>query len=202
MSFFVFCVRLNGNQAEFLGGGDLHGPSNDQMRRINFDDNYFNPEVVNTPGHCVFSYRVYPSEAFNSDYSSHLPVVLTCIVAGMFLIMAITFFVLLQYVEKRHNKIVGEAAISNAIVSSLFPSSVRKRLFADRGALLPQETSETGKSALRSFLKGEEQALDDHGIFLKAKPIADLFSECTIMCKSKSVVLVGRQTCKEFDNMP
>jgi hypothetical protein len=82
--------------------------------------------------------------------------------------------------------VVGEAAISNAIVSSLFPSSVRKRLFADRAALLPQEASDMdkGKSALRSFLQGEAQEVDDgNGVVLKAKPIADLFTECTVMCK-------------------
>jgi hypothetical protein len=97
--------------------------------------------------------------------------------------MAIAFFVLMRFVEKRQNKVVGEAAISNAIVSSLFPASVRKRLFADRATLLPQEAATSGKNALRSFLKGEGEDLETDGVILKAQPIADLFNEATIMCK-------------------
>jgi hypothetical protein len=110
--------------------------------------------------------------------------ILACTFAGLFLIMTLAFFVLLNSVDKRHNKIVGEAAISNAIVSSLFPANVRKRLFKDRAALLPHEqTSETSRSALRSFLKKDDSlAFDKDGVFLKAKPIADLFDECTVMC--------------------
>jgi len=180
----IFTYRLHGNQAEFLGVGDLHESfEGEQMRDINFNDNYKFPEVVNVPGHCVFSYRVYSSELFNSDYASNLPLLLTCVVAVLFLIMAVGFVMLMRFVELRHNKVVGEAAISNAIVSSLSPSSVRKRLFADRAALLPhQEANEVGKNGLRSFLNGAENESDDRGV-LKAKPIADLFRDATIMCK-------------------
>ena len=184
----VFTYRLNGNQAEWMGEGDLHEPIDDEkafVRTIDFDDNYRNPTIVNVPGHCVFSYQVYPSNTFNADYSSRLPILLSCAMAALFLLMAIAFHVLMHLVDQRQDKVVGEAAISNAIVSSLFPSSVRKRLFADRAALLPQEASDSGKSALRSFLQGEAQeVLDDgNGLVLKAKPIADLFRECTVMCK-------------------
>ena len=178
----VFTYRLNGNAAEWIGVGDHHEEGINESRRIDFDDNYRHPDAVKTPGHCVFSYRVYPSEVFNSDYSTNLPMILAVIMALLFLGMAISFMMLMYFVDQRQDKVVGEAAISNAIVSSLFPSSVRKRLFADRGALLPQEASESGKSGLRNFLN--EKNLETDGVVLKAKPIADLFTEVTIMCTS------------------
>lgn len=178
----VFTYRLNGNDAEWAGVGDHHEKGIDQSRRINFDDNYQHPDAVKTPGHCVFSYQVYPSKDFNSDYSTSLPTVLAVVMALLFLVMCLAFLVLMYFVDQRQDKVVGEAAISNAIVSSLFPSSVRKRLFADRGALLPQEARESGKHALRSFLNGSN--METEGVVLKAKPIADLFNEATIMCRS------------------
>ena len=184
LQFVDLLYSLDGNQAEYLGEGDLHEPSpetNEQCRYIDFNENYYDPAITTMPGHCVFSYRVYPSQLFYSAYTSNLPVQLALVIATIFVIMGITFFVLLHFVEKRHDMIVGEAAISNAIVSSLFPASVRKRLFADRAALLPAETYQAeGKSGLRKFLTGELESASSDGNLLKRKPIADHFPSCTV----------------------
>ena len=66
---------------------------------------------------------------------------------------------------------------SNAIVSSLFPAQIRDRMFAD------------DKSRLRSFLNGasDDEVVDTLGgdsVWMpKAKPIADLFTDTTIVSR-------------------
>lgn len=83
---------------------------------------------------------------------------------------------------------VGAAARSGAIVSSLFPSTVRDRLFAE--ASEAEETKQkrqgfeaTNKNRLKNFMNDEEDVdLDeDDDLMYKTKPIADLFPETTIM---------------------
>jgi hypothetical protein len=63
------------------------------------------------------------------------------------------------------------AARSNAIVSSLFPDAVRKRLMEDSDGT--KFASQNNR--LKSFLSGKESDGTD------AKPIADLFPHTTVM---------------------
>ena len=64
-------------------------------------------------------------------------------------------------VQRRNNKLVANAARSNAVVSSLFPGTIRDRILQQRGT----------KGRMKSLLDDEnllEAASDD-------KPLADLF---------------------------
>jgi hypothetical protein len=143
---------------------------------VPFSD-YTRPELTTrTPGHCIYSFHIYPTKEFEDDYRSSLPIVLTVVVASTFFIMVAAFFLYDWFVHRRNNKVVGEAARSNAIVASLFPANVRERMAAEKDA----NTGHT-KSRLRNFLDGEDFEMDDDDIVLKTKPIADLFPETTIL---------------------
>jgi hypothetical protein len=149
--------------------------------------NYLNPErTLNEPGHCVYRMHVYPTDRFFASVSN-LPTVFTSVIAVSFVLMAVTFFMYDRFVRRRNEKVVVAAARSNAIVSSLFPSNVRDRLFEERDeekrALARTQHSGRSKNALRGFLDGEEAELDpdDDGDMYKTKPIADLFPNTTIL---------------------
>jgi class 3 adenylate cyclase len=145
---------------------------------IPFSD-YIRPEMtMETPGHCIYSLHVYPTKEFEEGYRSNIPLALTAVVGSTFFLMTFAFFLYNWVVQRRNNKVVGEAARSNAIVSSLFPSNVRDRMAAETDA----REGHT-KSRLKNFLATENNAVDDDDddIMYKTKPIADLFPETTIL---------------------
>jgi class 3 adenylate cyclase len=81
-------------------------------------------------------------------------------------------------VHTRNTKVVGAAARSNAIVSSLFPEAIRDRL------LEQQEQDDGAKSRnLKGFLTANksEWSKDSKAGLFRTKPIADLFPETTII---------------------
>ena len=106
--------------------------------------------------------------------------------------MALTFFIYDQFVSRRNATVVDAAVKSNAILSSLFPSNVRDRLFGEAEEKQTQAKRTLPKSRLKKYLStGDytERGLDgeqdedggDGAHAFKTKPIADLFPETTIM---------------------
>lgn len=186
----TFSYEIDGNRAFFLGEGDLH------------DERYSNMEVVipferfkrnetaltaNTTGHAVYSFSVYPSSTFEDDYRSNLPIIMTVIVASTFILMALTFFAYDFFVQRRNNKVVNAAARSGAIVSSMFPSTVRDRLFAEKDKQKQKHAFDKDESRrnLKRFMNDDnlDYDEDDDGdsFMFKTKPIADLFPETSIL---------------------
>ena len=146
-------------------------------------------------GICSYKYLVTPTSLYMDDNDSNLPLIFTIVVAGIFVIMVIVFFIYDMQVERRNKKMVNTAARSNAIVSSIFPSTIRDRLLATpdddnkkttRGGLLLQPTKTHLKRFLTSAHSPSEEENgkrlhDDDDIVLESKPIADLFTDTTVM---------------------
>jgi hypothetical protein len=88
-------------------------------------------------------------------------------------------------VERRQKRVLRSAAQSSAIVSSLFPSNVRDRLYATQER--PKEAAfMEKKQKLRHYLAGmnvemNETVEDSDEYAYGSKPIADLFPQTTIM---------------------
>jgi hypothetical protein len=141
--------------------------------------------TMDIDGHCQFRFFVYATDELVSDYQSNAPLILTIVVAATFLFMALTFYMYDWFVQRRNNKVVDAAARSNAIVSSMFPETVRNRLLEDNDK--SDVGSDSGaKSPLKTIMNheahDEDLEMDDEdGIMYKSKPIADLFPETTIM---------------------
>ncbi len=85
--------------------------------------------------------------------------------------------------------VVKAAAKSDAILKSLFPTTVRDRLFAEesRALCLKEKKTEAAKTRLKSYLHSEAFCVEDDEekdiskvVVFKTKPIADLFPETTI----------------------
>ena len=90
--------------------------------------------------------------------------------------------------ERRQRKVLEAAVQSSRIVSNLFPSVVRDRLFRTEGSKKMTERSAAGiasqKLRLKTFLHHEGKVVDnnDEGEGKEAAPIAELFPDCTV-CK-------------------
>ena len=88
--------------------------------------------------------------------------------------------------ERRQRKVLEAAVQSSRIVSNLFPSVVRDRLFRTEGSKKTTERSAAASQKLRlkTFLHHEGKVVDnnDEGEGKEAAPIAELFPDCTV-CK-------------------
>jgi hypothetical protein len=103
-------------------------------------------------GRCEFTFTLYPSKQFESMYITKKPLVSSFIAVGIFLFTSIIFLIYDGWVEERQRKIHRVALQSSAFISSLFPTSVRDRLFhedVDEG----NKNSDVNKMAKRGSLQ-------------------------------------------------
>jgi len=176
-----FTYALDGNSAFYLGEGDMHERLYDDMEVVIPFHKYVQ-STLDIPFHTVYSLHVYPTAEFENSYRTQLPLLIACIVASTFLIMSLAFSMYDWFVRRRNNKVMSAAVRSGAIVSSLFPSTVRDRLYKEA------EEKAANNARLQKWLHtdgvdADAGAIetDDDVIAYKAKPIADLFPETTIL---------------------
>jgi hypothetical protein len=167
-----FTYTVVGAKAEYMGQGDLHAHKFDNMvRAVDFarEDDLLEASLgigVNQDI-CAYSLRVYPTQELYDKYHSTLPIIITCVVALAFVVIAGIFLCYSRRVEQRQQIVLKQAVESNAIVSSLYPEVVRDRY-------VKGTTRASGKDRLKSFLSdGDDDEVDD-------TPIADLFPDTTV----------------------
>lgn len=161
-----------------MGEGDLHDKRYDDMHMA-IDFGLYADATKVVPGHCMYTFNLYPREEFyNTHHNSAIAARTTGIVGFSFVLMILTFFVYDRLVQNRNHKVVGAAARSNAILSSLFPKKVRDQLVAEREQ---QEKKAGAKNRLKSFLNDNDDRTGSSGDICSSKPIADLFPDTTIM---------------------
>jgi class 3 adenylate cyclase len=119
-------------------------------------------------------------------YSSSRAEIFAAILAAVFITTGMVFFVYVQYVHRRQNKVMATALRTNAIVSSLFPSNVRDRILKEAEEQVEREMKNTSpfvaaKHRLKSFLEDEPEDSRENADVFSTKPIADLFPETTLM---------------------
>ena len=173
--------EIEGKEARYVGSGDLHDTAYDSYKLSADFNTYGNVEAARKAGACIYTVNVYPSQEFEDDYKSSSPISLTVVVGAVFLSMVTAFLAYDLFQRKRNTKVVANAAKSNALVSSLFPSNIRDRLL-DQPANNNKKknhhmTSHMGK--LQNLLDGG--IMDEDAAAGLNTPIADLFLETTIM---------------------
>jgi DNA-binding sugar fermentation-stimulating protein len=98
-------------------------------------------------------------------------------VFSVFLSTVITFTMYNRLVDKRQKLVLGKAAQTSAIVSSLFPKRVMEKLIEEEQQ--KQEEKSFVSSRFKSFMSNDEK------IEVNAGPvrvqIADLFPNCTVL---------------------
>jgi hypothetical protein len=215
-SFPSFTYQINGPSAQFLGVGDQHETQFNDMEQSawlmmkrssgeNVNDADTAAAYTGIPineDHCPFSVRVYPSQVMKSRYTTNSPITLTMASILIFVLTSALFIVYDCWVERRQRKILQKAVHSIAIVSSLFPSVVRDRIFpfASSSPMSPSSSRTIGENVAaedtpRKRLKGiisrrssvggstdSSQKQQDMGIVNDySKPVAELFPDSTVL---------------------
>ena len=186
------------DQVVYLGERDMHEEGFDHFEMVKDFQSMvssrdgrnatFSGTQVNMQ-YCPLSLHVYPSTSVRNEYITNRPVVYAVVVIVVFALLSITFVSYDLIVERRQKVLAKRAIKSHQIVSSLFPAVVRDRLFGD------SEDEEQRKMEARpSPSKPLEQKLATEKLKLKSflhtghhkeeigdKPIADLFTDCTVV---------------------
>jgi class 3 adenylate cyclase len=169
-----------------LGAGDLHDTSYDSTKVSIPLVTHQRDKPKDIDGNCLYWVSVYSSHTFEESLKSDNVILIGSIVlAAAFAILACIFGLYDGIVRHRNLKVVMEAAKSNAIISSLFPTQVRDRLFAEKSDnVVPLTTAP--KAKLKNMLNSgtyieADVANDANDLMYESKPIADLFPETTIL---------------------
>ena len=135
---------------------------------------------------CFYSLSIYPSQVFADDFVDATPWILVSAVVGV-LLFAMAMFIFYDYlVERRQTLVLRKAVQSTAIVSSLFPKTVRDRLMNATSALGDEAETRT-VPGFQDRLRNKKSSTvprtdkvgtnnDDWG-----DTIADLFPSCTVL---------------------
>ena len=121
---------------------------------------------------CLYRFRVYPTKAMEDEYKTNQPMIFAIVAASIFIFTSLIFAVYDFLVRRRQTKIMDNANRTNAIVTQLFPQTVRDRLF-ERSQ---NATGGSSKSKMENFL-----AVGPNGVGFETEPIADLFTHCTVL---------------------
>ena len=136
-----FTFRLDGPDVVFLGVGDLHDPEYDSMKVSHDVSEYIqqrasprNRAYTTTPFNSEYNtyiLDIYPSDDMKDDYVTNQPYVFMGAIIGVFVFVLLSFLLYDLFVERRQRKVTDRAIKSTAVVSSLFPDTVRDQLFKE-----------------------------------------------------------------------
>eukprot|EP00934_Nitzschia_sp_Nitz4_P000910 Nitzschia sp. Nitz4//scaffold439_size10204//5658//9665//NITZ4_009080-RA/size10204-processed-gene-0.12-mRNA-1//-1//CDS//3329551869//910//frame0 len=186
---------LNGPEVLFQGFGDSHkqrfssyekSMELSHLHRHTKDDTFYTGLPL-TGQDCDHTIRVFPSAVFEESYITTKPWLYACATVVIFIFTSIVFGVYDHLVERRQKQVMQTAVKNSAIVSSLFPSNVRSRLYDMNSSndTTKNETLATQKHRLKAYMNtGHHNSLSsmttgDTGSI--GQPIADLFPEATVM---------------------
>jgi hypothetical protein len=151
----TFSFYLDGPNAIFLGMGDNHSSSYDPMKVTTIFGEYLEKDYLESQQGqgpngsdpepymrsysgvplnsdvCQYTFDIYPSEEMQQKYETNLPVIYTSVVGFVFVFTILVFVLYDCFVEKRQRIVASSAERSDAIVSSLFPKSVKDRLYSE-----------------------------------------------------------------------
>ena len=190
-----FTYQINGPEPVFLGYGEHHDVNFEYMRLVY---PFARPidEIASSEGHshrslqsgsCLHTLSVYPSAELQAAYQSNTPAVYTSIVVLVFFFTALTFATYDYVVDRRQKKLLAKANRTAAIVSSIFPKDIQKRLLAEAEAKdeLENQRAKKGRFGARNPLKDLVDDDEDDNILPYAynlsQPNADFFPEVTVM---------------------
>ena len=124
---------------------------------------------------CRFRFIVYPTSEMEDQYITNQPVVYAIVAVSILLFTSIIFVIYDRIVHNRQRKVMRSARRTNAIVRSLFPQTVRNRLYQRE-----QEDLAAAEGKLLRQIK-KTKFMADHADITRSDPVADLYPHATII---------------------
>jgi Adenylate and Guanylate cyclase catalytic domain len=181
-----FTYQFNGPNVTYVGIGDHHqqkyenlGKSSrlDGLEKFSIRGSVYSGAPI-YGDHCPITLHLYPSEMMKDAFSSNNATIFALAALLIFAFTSIVFYLYDSKVESRQAKVMKSAERTSAIVSSLFPSGVRDRLYPSAEPIGMEQSRPLVSKKIKRFVKQEDTTtapLD------QSMPIADLYPETTVL---------------------
>lgn len=178
----VFTVSVSGKGVEIAGEEDLHDPKYDHMgMEARFAQNYNREDLLEYGDICIYTMMVYPTSSYEDSYMTKRPLMVSILIVMVFAFTSLAFMLFDCLVTRRQARLLNTALRQNAIVNSLFPKSVQKKLMEEADVLVDTKRDKKPyRRTLTTFLD-DDGHVEENKIAMDSKPIADLFPNTTIM---------------------
>jgi len=185
----TFTINVTENRKAFVidEKGDTHDEKyNDTSDTVTFAEKYNSQNFVEENFQteiCYYNMTMYPTAAFENAERTKKPMVTAVFILMVFLFTSFTFILFDSLVTKRQNKLLNTALRQNAIVNSLFPKNVQRKLMEEADATIEaaERNKGTKRRNLTTFLNDDQRGQPRKVDPFDSKPIADLFPHTTIM---------------------
>jgi hypothetical protein len=192
----TFTFQIDGPDVTYVGRGDLHNPKYDHLEVSSWlndlsDFSTGGRKYTGVPldtDFCPFFLRVFPSQDMEDDYTTNDAVIFTVAAVAIFVFTSFMFLLYDYLVERRQSKVMKTAVQTSAIVSALFPSNVRDRLFPTEEETPMRHARylhlNRNRKSTESFLRDGSPSDNMENVAdtsRASRPIADLFPEATVM---------------------
>ena len=154
-----FTYQINGSRVVYLGVGDHHDGKYDGLvvtsnvvdkKKIDLSESGYSGAPIHEKL-CPYTMHIYPSDTMKAAFVSKDANIFASTVFLVFCFTSCVFILYDRYVERRQQRVKIDAMHASAIVSSLFPASVRERLFQSAATSThSQNSSEPATSASTS----------------------------------------------------
>jgi hypothetical protein len=178
----VLSFELSSGKAVFLGYGDFHDPDFDEYLQVTENIELYHED--DTDYLCGHQMYLYPTATLRESYTTNSVGIYISII-GIAVALIIAFAMYDHLVTKRQKKTMQSAIKTRAIVSSLFPEKIARKLVNE--ACEPQDDNKKAKTFLNARAKLEtimhkETDLENkEPLVHNTKPLAELFPEATVM---------------------
>jgi Adenylate and Guanylate cyclase catalytic domain len=173
-----FTYEIRGPNAVYLGIGDQHDENFAYLgeRRVLRT----NSGIPLNDEYCPVTLHLYPSLAMKDHYTTNYPIIFTFSVILIFVATSLVFIVYDYHVERRQKRVLSSATKSSAIVSSLFPSQVRDRLYAVDS--VPERRARSSRQSMRNMMQPlvSDKTVHTRTGDISGNPIAELYPETTV----------------------
>jgi len=188
----TFTYQINGPRVRYKGRGDVHDKNLPHLEMssslINLDEFSFRrPGYTGAPiddDLCPFFLYVYPSTDRYTAQITDEPMFGALCSVGIFAFTSMVFLIYDCLVERRQKKVMHTARASNAVVSELYPSVVRDRMFPvvkDQASSRDLNQCKCNPPLNESSLREREKRESKTSSLALSIPIADLFPDTTVM---------------------
>jgi class 3 adenylate cyclase len=174
------------DKVTYLGIGDQHDSKYDHLvqtgdvasyiaKKASPESTSFTSVALNTD-YTNYKVHLYPSSITKAQHVNHDPLKVAMLIVSVFVFTSLVFVLYTIAVAQRQRVVMDRAVASSAIVSSLFPSQVRDKVYQENEAEL-QKNWRLADGLSKLDAGGSQNATND-GV---TRPIAEVFQHTTVL---------------------
>eukprot|EP00980_Cylindrotheca_fusiformis_P022535 scaffold9422_cov116-Cylindrotheca_fusiformis.AAC.1 len=176
---YIVTYQVDGPNAVFLGEGDFHDPEYDDLVDSGILVDLHIDQSQLPEGSCVpvLTLRVYPSAEMEDSLKTNNDTIYTVVVLVIFAFTTLVFLLYDFFVGRRQRTVMNRVVQQDRIVSDVFPSAIRDRLYENQAKQMMKGNDVEGDDGPL----GLDENFYDRSDTTASAPLADLFPSVTVV---------------------